>query len=399
MIKKILKFLKDTFIGKDTVSRKEFKKLEVVPRRWEILPRLDWYVMREFLVKWCILILVFVLGFIMGDVFDSLSDFLDADASFAVTASYFLLRLPGNVRFILPISMLLGTIWTMAAFGKNLEITAMRASGVSLFRCGVPIMFIGFIVSWVNIYFNERLVPYTEHEAAMIMAYATSNKPPQQKMLVYRSPDGERAWFFRIFEEKSLQHNVIFKKYRKNGTLEYDLNIDKAEFKKYVGWRFTDVTKTSYTADGLMPYKPQKIAQVIFLQKDMPETPEDILNAIKDEEELPSWVIWDILTSTENMSERLRNVYTTLFYYRLAFPWACFLAVFLGIPIATRSERSGVMLSIISAVGMIIGYIICANMFLLLGKQGVFNPVFAGLAPTVCFIAYGYYKVLMGGGN
>ena len=51
------------------------------------------------------------------------------------------------------------------------------------------------------------------------------------------------------------------------------------------------------------------------------------------------------------------------------------------------------------AVGMIIGYIICANLFLLLGKQGIFNPVFAGLAPTVCFIAYGYYKVLMGGGN
>ena len=160
MIGKILKFLKDTFLGKDTVSRKEFKKLEVVKRRWGLLPRLDMYVMREFLVKWCILILVFVLGFIMGDVFDSLSDFLDADAPMKVTVSYFALRLPGNVRFILPISMLLGTIWTMAAFGKNQEITAMRASGVSLFRCGVPIMFVGFLVALVNIYFNEFMVPY-----------------------------------------------------------------------------------------------------------------------------------------------------------------------------------------------------------------------------------------------
>lgn len=399
MIKKILKFLRETFIGKDTVSRKEFKKLEVAARRWGMMPRLDWYVMREFLIKWSILLLVFVLGFIMGDVFDSLSDFLDADASLMETCSYFLLRLPGNVRFILPISMLLGSIWTMATFGKNLEITAMRASGVSLFRCGVPIMIIGFLVSLVNIYFNEILVPRTEQQAAMIMAYATENKPPQKKMLVYRSPDGRRAWFFRIFEEEALQRNVIFKKFRKDNTLEYDLNIDKAEFKEYVGWRFLNVTKTNYTADGLMPYKPQKLDQVIFLEKDVPETPEDILNAIKDEEELPSWIIWDILTNTENLSERLEDVYTTLFFYRLAFPWACFLAVFLGIPIATKSERSGVMLSIISAVGMIIGYIICVEIFLLLGKQGIFNPVFAGLAPTVCFILYGYYKVLMGGGN
>ena len=76
-----------------------------------------------------------------------------------------------------------------------------------------------------------------------------------------------------------------------------------------------------------------------------------------------------------------------------------FLAVFLGIPIATKSERSGVMSSIVVAVGLIVGYIICANLFLMFGKQGVFNPVFAGLAPTIGFICYGYYKVLMGGGN
>ena len=57
------------------------------------------------------------------------------------------------------------------------------------------------------------------------------------------------------------------------------------------------------------------------------------------------------------------------------------------------------MTSIMTAVALIIGYIICANLFLLFGKQGVFNPVFAGLAPTIGFIMYGYYKVLMGGGN
>ncbi len=400
MQNKILKKLKDIFLGRDTVSKKEFKKLEVVPRRWGISPTLDWYIMKEFLIKWSILLLVFVFGFIMGDIFDSLSDFLDGNATFRMTASYFLLRLPGNIRFILPISMLLGTIWTMAAFGKNLEITAMRASGVSLFRCGVPIMAVGFLVTWVNIYFNEMLVPYTEHRATQIMTYVHNRKEVnQQKMLIYRSPDSRRAWFFRIFEEKSFHCNVIFKHYREDGTLEYDLNIEKAEFKEDKGWFFSNVTRTDYTADGLMPYRPEKINNVFFGLKDVPETPEDILNAIKDEEDLPSWVIWDILVSTENMSERMRNVYMTLFCYRLAFPWSCFLAVFLGIPIATRSERSGVMLSIMTAVAMIVGYVICANIFLLLGKQGIFNPVFAGFAPTIGFIGYGYYKVLMGGGN
>ena len=207
----MLKFLHDAFLGRDTVSRKEFKKLEVAKRRWGVLRVLDMYVMREFLIKWSILILVFIFGFIMGDVYDVLGDFLDADASVSETLLFFILRLPGNVRFILPISMLWGTIWTMAAFGKNLEITAMRASGVSLFRCGVPIMFVGFVITMVNIYFNEIMVPRTEHRAQRILARVRGHEASQQKMLVYRSMDGERAWFFRIFEENSFQKNVIFK--------------------------------------------------------------------------------------------------------------------------------------------------------------------------------------------
>ena len=399
MIKKVLKFLRETFIGKDTVSRKEFKKLEVAKRRWGMLFVLDMYIMREFLIKWSILLLVFVFGFVMGDVYESLGDFLDAEAPISSAILYFALRLPGNVRFILPISMLLGTIWTMAAFGKNLEITAMRASGVSLFRCGVPIMFVGLLVTFANIYFNEMLVPYTEHKAQTVMAITGGESPAQQKMLVYRSMDGERAWFFRIFEENSFQQNVIFKQYRKDGTLEYDLNIEKAMYVENKGWEFSGVIKTLYTADGLMPYRPQKIEKLFMKTDKIAETPETILNAVKDEEDLPSWVIMNILKNTDNMSERMKNVYMTLLCFRLAFPWACFLAVFLGIPIATKSERSGVMTSIVTAVGLILVYVLCANLFLMFGKQGTFNPVFAGLAPTVGFIFYGYYKVLMGGGN
>lgn len=397
MIKKILKFLKDTFVGRDVVSRKEFKKLEVVKRRWLIIPKLDMYIMREFLTKWSILILVFVFGFVMGDVFERLGDFIEANMPWTTTCMFFLLRLPGNIRFILPISMLLGTIWTMAAFGKNQEIIAMRASGVSLFRCSVSMIFIGFLVTLVNIYFNEMLVPYTDYRSAQIRAIV-DRSGNSQKMLPYNSPDSSRRWFFSIFEENSFQNNVLFKQYTDDGkTLLYDLKIKKAEYKKSKGWTFYDVVKTQYV-QGKLPDKTVNIDKIEFSEDEIDETPEDILNAIKDEEDLPSWVIWDILRNTENMSERLKDIYMTYFCYRLAFPWACFIAVFLGIPIATKNERSGVMLSIMTAVGMIIGYIVCAELFLLFGKSGVLNPVIAGFAPTVGFIAYGYYTVMRGGG-
>lgn len=106
-----------------------------VPRKWGLLPTLDYYILREFMMYFFLLIFVFIILFILGDVFNDLSDLLEKKAPFGSMLTYFMLKLPGNIRFILPISILLACMWTMANFGKHMEVTAMRASGVSLFRC------------------------------------------------------------------------------------------------------------------------------------------------------------------------------------------------------------------------------------------------------------------------
>ena len=50
--------------------------------------------------------------------------------------------------------------------------------------------------------------------------------------------------------------------------------------------------------------------------------------------------------------------------------------------------------AIITAVGVIVVYIVTAQVFLVLGKGGVINPLFAGLAPTIGFIACGAWRLL-----
>ena len=155
MCSKLIKKIKDFFCP-EKYDKKLIDKLELMPRHWGVLPILDRYIMREFLTKFSILMLVFIFAFIMGEALDSLGDFMRSkDATIVVTIKYFLLMLPGNLRFILPLVMLLGTIWTLATFGKNQEVTAMRASGVSLLRCGSSILIFGIIVSCFNIYLND----------------------------------------------------------------------------------------------------------------------------------------------------------------------------------------------------------------------------------------------------
>lgn len=130
-----------------------------------------------------------------------------------------------------------------------------------------------------------------------------------------------------------------------------------------------------------------------FPKNEIPEATNDILNAVKEKDDLPTWVIWDLVQRSPNMAERVKSIYMTVFYYRLAFPWACFLAVFLGIPLATKNERTGSLLAIITAMVIIVVYIVVAQVFLVLGKAGILNPMFAGLAPTAAFIACGAWRI------
>jgi lipopolysaccharide export system permease protein len=378
-------------------KKNKIKYHDNVPRRWGIIPTLDGYILREFMLYFFVLIFVFIILFILGDVFNDLSDFLSAKAKITSMLTYFLLKLPGNIRFILPISILLACMWTMANFGKHMEVTAMRASGVSLFRCGGPVLAVGLIVSIINFWFNEKLIPYTEREAETVFFTATKQLDKlkrKRNMLTYRSNDRERTWLFNSFTSNKHQSNVMLKKYRQDGTLEWDIIAAKAGYEPKTGWIFENLTITQYSKDGLMPKSPEKLDRLVKSPKDIQETPQNILDAIEAPENLPSWVIWKLLNNTKNMAEKCKAMYWSILFNRIAFPWACFLAVFLGIPLATKNERSGIFMAIISAVIIIVAYQVSSEICLVLGKRGALNPAIAGLGPTVCFIIFGWYNVV-----
>ena len=358
--------------------------------------------------------------------------------------------MPGNVRFILPITMLLGCMWTMATFGKNMEVTAMRASGVSLFRCGGAIFAVGLVVTGVNIYFNEALVPYTERQAERVHDAVVDRRKSVQNLLAFRSSDQQRHWLFKTFTAGSAQENVTVKTFWSDGMIrsiildlpeqeqqamikqifrfkseqllglsreartreitaelkgrKVDFFANRVTFDPDSGvWTFQDGNFLSYDKNDETEYTasrgtstmhdPISYRSIAFSAEEIPETPSDIINAIKEKDELPTLVIWDYVRRNPNLAERVKAIYMTVFYYRLAFPWACFLAVFLGIPLATKNERTGSLMAIITAVGIIVIYIVVAQVFLVLGKGGILNPVFAGLAPTAGFILAGAARI------
>ena len=87
-------------------------------------------------------------------------------------------------------------------------------------------------------------------------------------------------------------------------------------------------------------------------------------------------------------------MYETLLYYRLSFPFICMLCVCLGLPLAVKNERSGIFLSIITAVAAIVIFQVLTEIFLILGQQGYIPAIVGGVGPTFGFLLYSYFGVI-----
>ncbi len=105
---------------------------------------IDKYILRSLFVPTAYCLLTFCMLFVLFDLFDHLSDFIDAQTPFLQIVRYYFYILPAMLVFIVPISLLLGLLYGLWQLSKNNELTAMRASGVSLMRLTIPIMLAGW---------------------------------------------------------------------------------------------------------------------------------------------------------------------------------------------------------------------------------------------------------------
>ena len=112
---------------------------------------IDKYLLRTMLVPFGYCVGSFVLIYIVYDLFDNLSDFVHAGTPFFQVIRFYTFLLPSVFILIVPISILLAVLYGLSQLTKNNELTAMRASGMSLYRLLVPILSIGIVAAIVII--------------------------------------------------------------------------------------------------------------------------------------------------------------------------------------------------------------------------------------------------------
>ena len=95
---------------------------------------IDRYAVRQFVLTALFALLAFIVIFVVIDMMENLDDFLDRRATLGIIAMYYIYFIPEIVKLMIPVAMLLSALFTTGRFSTYNELTALKSSGVSLYR-------------------------------------------------------------------------------------------------------------------------------------------------------------------------------------------------------------------------------------------------------------------------
>ncbi len=120
--------------------------------------KLDLYLVRQFVVLLALILIGFQVIFIIVDIFENLDKFIDNKVPIKIVFLFYIYTLPWFINIGLPMAVLIATVFSMGLLVKRNEWTAMKASGISLYRVVVPFLLVSSCVSVCSFYLDNSLV-------------------------------------------------------------------------------------------------------------------------------------------------------------------------------------------------------------------------------------------------
>jgi lipopolysaccharide export system permease protein len=348
---------------------------------------IDKYLLKEFTLPLVYCFDAFVMLFIVLDLLDNLSDFLQYHAKIPAILSYYLIILPEAVVMILPMSLLLAVLFCLSNLGKNNELIALRASGISILRLAVPLLAVGLAASVAVFLIDEAFVPRGKEKAAAFIAdlrgrgskYVLEN-------FFFANTTERRDWFARRFDTRGRQLETVEIHQRSAANKpQLDIFADSAVWTNGQ-WRFRQADVYDYSR---VPELVVHATETNF--PGFTEQPRRLILEARRPSQMTTAELRRQIETLEHARRRSHVAeYQVEYYRRYAFPLTCFIVIWLGVPLGMRtSRRAGAMLGVATALGLVVAFYFLTNISLALGKGEHLPPAFAAWLTNGIFATVG----------
>jgi lipopolysaccharide export system permease protein len=356
------------------------------------LPILDSYILGELLGPFVFAFIAFFLFWGFNIFFLAAKYILVGNAPFFLAMRFVLFRVPQSIPMAFPFATIFATLLGVGRLMADNEISAIRTSGVSLWRFAVTPFAFGvcvFVFTWaMNEYVAPKSVDLSTRTFYQII-YHTSSLPIEPQVF-RKDPDTGNEFFVSNVtpDEKTMLGVQIFKPGR-NGYWNETIQAKTARVEGAT-LVLRDAILTFYNADG---YETSQTTTPEFrIGLPLGESAAQFLSSqntdayTMNSKQLSQQV--NALRAQGVGGEALGNLQLSL-ADKFAFPFSAVVAVLLALPMAIRFGKKGRAMGMAMAILAFFVYYVMNQAAAAFGSTGRMNPYVAAWLPNVIFGAAG----------
>lgn len=358
------------------------------------MQKLDWYILRKFLVTFFFCLLLFTVIAVAVDSSEKADDFVSSKLSTGgIIREYYLGFVPWIWSLLFPLFVFIAVIFFTSKMASRSEIIAILASGTSYNRFLRPFFIGGFLLAALLWMGSRYWIPRANVIKSNFQANYMDKKDPNKNnngsncpTCYYKRIDTSTFIGIKSFDTSSKMARNFFMEKVKDNKVVYNLRAETIYWDTAVKkWTLTNAVERYVDSLGeRMKYSPTMVINLNIKPIDFRRD-----YYLKDKLTTPELV--DFIRKEEARGTEGLNTYKVELYRRTATPAAVLLLTFIGVVIASRRTRGG------SGVHLALGFVIAA-MFIISDRfstvfatKGNFSPLIAAWLPNIAFTLVALY--------
>lgn len=293
--------------------------------------------------------------------------------------SYVILSVPGHVYEIVPIAVLIGSMYAVGQLSENSEFIVIRTSGLSIQKIALTLTLTGIFFTLFTFFIGDLVMPITEKKAQELKITAKNSIVAQEfKSGLWIKDSNSFVNVEHVLPDSSLE-NIHIYEFDKNFHLRTITNAKKGTFKN-TEWKLNDIKQTIFNEDKVFT-NSLKSANWKSLIK-----PEMMNVLLASPEKMSSLNLIHFIRYLKTNKQKVVR-YEVALWEKLIYPLASIVMILFAVPFGCFQERSGEK-NVKIFIGILIGifYQIMNSSFRYIGLLNDWQPLLCAAVPTLIFL-------------
>ena len=355
---------------------------------------LDDMILRDFSLYLTMIMTTFLVLALVFTFFELLTDIVRNRVPLITVAEYLWNLSPSMLYLMAPMGVLLAVLITFGLLEKSSELTAMKATGFSIYRATLPVIVLSGIFASGLFVFDQLYIPHTNREQE-ILRNEIKGKPAQTYLQADRKwifGQNNQIYYYRVFDpDQNIFGGISVFEFDPNTfQLTRRIQAEHAYWEpRLQKWVFERGWVRDLRGPSIQDYRTFDVKTFDDLREDPGYFKKEVKQSSEmNYDELRSY-IEDLQQSgfdTIRLKVQLQK--------KIAFPLITLVMAVLAIPFAASGRRGGALVGVAVALGIAVVYWVTAGLFEAMGDANQLPAMIAAWAPDFIFALAGGYMLL-----